>query len=283
MRVCIGLVQFTGVLLQTFPVMVLMGWLFEEDEFQGKKRNYYIYGGLILFLLAGAFAAVFTFFRDIKNRGRLTGDILMTVIIVSFCFYFFYIVRSKFIKKLIAVGTGCSYAAIVYLISGLFVLYQCGNEYPAYPYFKENLIGLTLATLMTYPLICLYSVKIVKPNLQVINDRMLRRQCVSVMMGLLLFCVASKMLPFVGFYDTFYSVAAVIGIVMVMYYLFFNELRLMQENYEMQRQMDNFDRQSKSIGKNIEEMKRMHHNIHHHLNVIGILNQQGKKMRLRNI
>ncbi|MCI8796986.1 MAG: GHKL domain-containing protein [Dorea sp.] len=279
MKICVGLVQFTGVLLQTIPVMTLVGGLFDEEEFRRKKRDYYIGGSLALILLAAVFAVIYSL-KDIKDIRRIIGDSLMTAIIGLFCLYFFYIVQSKFIKKLIVVGIGCSYATVVYLVSGLFVLHQCGVKYYEEPYFRENLIGLTLATLVTYPLIYLYLVKIVKPILQMIDDRMLRRQCVSVMMGLLFFCVESRVMLFGDFYYTLSNVAAVIGIVAVMYYLFFNEVRLMQEHYEMQRQMDNFDRQSKNIGKNIEEMKRMHHNIHHHLNVIGILNQQGKQREI---
>ncbi len=279
MKTGVGLVQFTGVLLQTLPVMVLIGWLFEEEEFRRMKRDYYIEGSLMLILFAVIFAAVYSF-KDIKGLGRVIGDSLMMVIIVLFCLYFFYMVRSKFIKKLIVTGIGCSYAAVVYLISALFVYHQRGAEYPECPYFRENLIGLTLATLVTYPVIYLYLMKMVKPCLQMIDDRMLRRQCVSVMMGLALFCVESKLILFGNFYYSLLSVTAVIGIIVVMYSLFFNELRLMQEHYEIQRQIDNFDRQSKSIGKNIEEMKRMHHNIHHHLNVIGVLNQQGKQREI---
>lgn len=219
MKICVGLVQFTGVLLQTIPVMALVGGLFDEEEFRRKKRDYYIGGSLALILLAAVFAAIYSF-KDIKDIRRIIGDSLMTAIIGLFCLYFFYIVQSKFIKKLIVVGIGCSYAAVVYLVSGLFVLHQCGVKYYEKPYFRENLIGLTLATLITYPLIYLYLVKIVKPILQMIDERMLRRQCVSVMMGLLLFCVESRVMLFGDFYYTLSNVAAVIGIVAVMYYLF---------------------------------------------------------------
>lgn len=275
MNIHVGLIQFIGVLLQTVPVMVLLGCPFEEEEFRGKKRHYYVAGSLMLVISAVIFAVLYSL-RDPGVKARAVGDSLMMIIIGLSSVYFFYIVRAKFIKKLTVMGIGCSYAAIVYLLSSLFVLY-CGIEITENPYVIENLIGISFSTLFTYPFIYLYQVKIVKPNLQIIDNRIQRHECISVMLGLLLFCIESKVMIFGDFYRTVFLVVAVIGIIVVMYYLFFNEIRMIHEHFEMQRQIDNFDRQSKNIGKSIEEMKRMHHNIHHHLNVIGVLNQQGKR------
>ena len=70
MKTGVGLVQFTGVLLQTLPVMVLIGWLFEEEEFRRMKRDYYIEGSLMLILFAVIFAAVY-YFKYIKSLGRV--------------------------------------------------------------------------------------------------------------------------------------------------------------------------------------------------------------------
>lgn len=278
MNIRVGLIQFVGVLLQTIPVMVLLGCPFEEEEFRWKKRDYYVAGSLMLVISAAIFAVLYSL-RDPGVNVRIVGDTLMMFIIGLFGVYFFYIIRAGFIKKLTVMGIGCSYAAIVYLLSSLFVLY-CGIGITEDPYIIENLIGLSFGTLFTYPFIYLYLVKTVKPNLQIIDNRILRHECMSVMLGLLLFCIESRVMIFGNFYRSVFVVVTVIGIVVVMYYLFFNEIRLIHEHYEIQRQVDNFDRQSKNIGKNIEEMKRMHHNIHHHLNVIGVLNQQGKQKEI---
>ncbi len=271
--------QFTGVLLQTLPVAILVGCPLEDEEFRGKRRNYYMVSVIILVVFAIIFA-VLAIHRDPDLWWKTFGNGLMGCYIFLFSLYYFYMIRAKSLKKLILVGIGCSYAAAIFLINSLFVRFVFGIETLEDPYVKENIIGLAVLTVLTFPLLYWYMIRVVRPSMRFISDRLMKKQCASVLTGLFLFCLESSVMPVFDLYTTIVNVVFIIGITVVMYYLFFNEIRLMQEQYELMKQMDNFEMQSKSIGKNIEEMKRMHHNIHHHLNVIGVLNQEGKQKEI---
>lgn len=267
--------QFAGVLLQTIPVMILAGCPFEEEDFKIGRRSYCIGGVLILVVLAAVFAGIISNFH-IDNL----GDYLMAVILLLCSIYYFCMLRTKFMKKIIVIVIGFSYAALIVLLNAVFVEFALGKIVTNGPYIKENILGLTVITLITFPLAYGYMMKVIRPCIRFISDQMMKKQCASVLAGLFLFCLECRIAPMDDLNIVAANVLCVIGITAVMYYLFFNEVRLMQEQYDLMKLMDNFEMQSKSIGKNMEEMKRMHHNIHHHLNVIGILNREGKQKEI---
>lgn len=261
------------------PVAIMMGAPFEEEEFRVKRKYYYIASVFIIVICASVFA-VLAVNRDPNIDSYMFGNSLMGASVFVFVIYFLYTFRTKALKKLIVLGIGCSYAAIVFLINSLIVRYIFGMSGVNEPYFTENILGLIIITAATFPMVYLYMARVVKPSMSFISDRMMRKQCASVLAGLFLFGIESVQMDFSDFYNTFVNILTMTGIMVVMYYLFFNEAKLMRDQYELMRQVDNFEMQSKSIGKNIEEMKRMHHNIHHHLNVIGVLNQEGKSKEI---
>lgn len=275
------LMQFTGVLLQTVPVMILAGCPFEEEDFRSGRINYWIGGSMILVVLAVVFAGVVSN-RALRANIANLGDWLMGVIIILCSVYYFFMLRVKFMKKMIVIAIGFSYAAVIVLLNAVVIRFMLEGIVSNGPYVKENVLGLVVITLVTFPPVYWYMMKVIRSCLQFISDQMMRKQCASVFTGLFLFCLECRIAPMnVADLDVVIAnVLCVIGITVVMYYLFFNEVKLMQDQYELMKQMDNFEMQSKSIAKNIEEMKRMHHNIHHHLNVIGILNQEGKQKEI---
>ena len=117
--------QFTGVLLQMLPVAIMMGAPFEEEEFRVKRKYYYIASVFIIVICASVFAAL-AVNRDPNIDRYIFGNSLMGASVFVFVIYFFYIFRTKALKKLIILGIGCSYAAIVFLVNSLIVRYVLG-------------------------------------------------------------------------------------------------------------------------------------------------------------
>ena len=106
---------------------------------------------------------------------------------------------------------------------------------------------------------------------------MKKKQCAFVLTVWLLFCLESTAMTFTDSYSVIVNVIFAAGITAVICALLLEEARLLQDQYELKKQIDYFKVQSRNVGEEIEEMKRMRHNVHHHLNVIGILNQEGKQ------
>lgn len=268
--------QFLGVLLQTIPVAVLLGIFFDEEDMRGRKQNYYI-GAVAILLVGGLFFSVITTQKSQPDSRIFIGNMLMTFVVLLFCFFYFYYVKAGLMKKVIALGMGCNYAAIVYLLNGVLMELRPGYGEPQkYPYFPENLFGLVLTTLVSFPLVLLFVNRIVKKSIQKLECFGLKRQCFFVVTGLLLFCIECTVLGLDDLTSVLWISAAILGNVVVMYYLFFYEINLMKEQFELVGQLNNFRLQSRSIGKNIDEMKRMNHNVRHHLNVIKVLNEERK-------
>lgn len=279
MNIIIMLEQILGMLIQTAPVAVLLGEVFDEEEMRGGSRNYYIGAVALLVLLGLAFSLVSVQKGDRISRFAF-GNVLMTFAIFVFCIFYFSFIRAELAKKLIALGMGCNYAAIVFLLNSIFVKYMFDYQEREYSYYRENLFGLLLVTLVTFPLVFIFIRRVVKQSIQKISRPMLRRQCFFVLTGFVLFCIESMLIQFDNIVVAACLAFAVTGNVIVMYYLFFNEIKLMKEQLALVEQVNNFKIQSRSIGKNIEEMKRMQHNIRHHLNVISVLNEEGKSREI---
>lgn len=280
MNIGIMLQQLLGMLLQTVPVAVLLAAAFDEEDVRGKKWDYYVRAAALLVTAGFIFAALCM--RKPEKISRFAfGNVLMTFAILLFCILYFYFIKAIFIKKIIVLVMGCNYAAIVFLINSIFL--KCMHityEYKTYPYYPENLIGLIVVTFVTYPLVFLFVKQVVKKSIQKIDRSALKRQCFFVVTGLILFCIECLVLQFDSLVHTLWIAFAIVGNVIVMYYLFFNEIKLMKEQFALVERVNSFQIQSRSIGKNIEEMKRMHHNIRHHLNVISVLNEEGKNREI---
>lgn len=107
------------------PVAIMMGAPFEEEEFRVKRKYYYIASVFIIVICASVFAAL-AVNRDPNIDRGIFGNSLMGASVFAFVIYFFYIFRTKALKKLIILGIGCSYAAIVFLINSLIVRYIFG-------------------------------------------------------------------------------------------------------------------------------------------------------------
>lgn len=280
MNMAVMLQQVLGMLLQTAPVAVLLGEVFDKEDMRGRKRVYYTGAAVILVIAGFVFAAAFMQ-KPEKISWFAFGNILMIFVIIIFCIFYFYFVKAGLIEKIIALGMGCNYAAIVFLVNSIVLEYMfIPSTDREYPYLPENLIGLIAVTSVTFFPVFLFVKRVVKKSIQNIDRSALKRQCIIVVTGLLLFCVECTVLQFDNIVLTTCIALAMIGNVIVMYYLFFNETKLMKEQFELVERVNNFQIQSRSISKNIEEMKRMNHNIRHHLNVIGVLNEEGKSREI---
>lgn len=282
MNIGIMLQQLLGMLLQMVPVAVLLGAAFDEEEMRGKKRNYYIGAAALIVAVGFIFAAASMQKPEGATRFAF-GNVLMTFAILLFCIFYFYFIKASLIKKIIVLVMGCNYAAIVFLMNSIFLKCIFMNEefdHYKYPYFPENLTGLSVVTVVTYSPVFLFVKCVVKKSIQKIDRSALKRQCFFVVIGFFLFCIECTVMQFENIVYAIWIASAIVGNVIVMYYLFFNEIKLMKEQFALVERVNSFQIQSRSIGKNIEEMKRMHHNIRHHLNVISVLNEEGKSREI---
>lgn len=78
--------QFLGVLLQTIPVAVILGVFFDEEDMRGRKQNYYI-GAVTILLVGSLFFSVITTQKSQPSSRIFIGNMLMTFVVLLFCFF----------------------------------------------------------------------------------------------------------------------------------------------------------------------------------------------------
>lgn len=285
-------VQIAGFLIQTVPIAILFFVPFQNCEMRLPKRIILPLTCGVLVLLSIGFALVSWIvyaptvdnndnLRTITNLYMLGSLILITVL-------FFVNVRTKITKKFLVLVLLIHYAAILFtltsIIDGEFGSYTVDEPILAYEALTD--ISSLLLVAISSPFIALFLRKEICKSFSVMENRSLRRGCAYLSVTLLLYCCCVFVLTNFNFYyglagGTVFAVLMMFILTDVMvYYIFFSEVRLAAENQHLADQLHNFREQYRQISSNIEESKRIRHDMHHHLNAISTLNQEGKYQEL---
>lgn len=92
--------------------------------------------------------------------------------------------------------------------------------------------------------------------------------------------MATYNLRFNSLPDTPLFVAALILTDMIAYYIFFQEIGTVRRQAETKRQLADYQMQYQKIVHRMESVRRLRHDLRHHLNVLGAMNAQGQTEEL---
>lgn len=277
--------QAVGFIVQTIPIAVLLFLPFGEERFRLGMRKSISLVMIVLLVDAVVFAGVNAFSYDGKEK-RLLMDGMMSAAIVLGALMYFYMIEAENYVKGIVVIICIHYASILYFLGNfsLRTLRELGIAREAVhemPYGIEYIFISFGLLLITYPFLCRLMVRHVRKTLVHMEGMMLKRETGNVFVCFAVYIIGCVCLSFMKSNLQFLFASISLSFISILvYYMFFCEINMMQERNHMKEQLLLYGMEYRRITESIEAARRMRHDIRQHLNIISVLNGQGKSEEL---
>ncbi len=288
------LLQFTGFLSQTLPISILFLVPFQNDKLiLSRKKSILLLGSCMLLFSAG-FTCISWFLSSFmkinSNNNFFISNLYMCGCLILSTLLMFWLVQTSLLQKLTVLVLLVHYSAVLFSMNNILSEFYKKN-------FSYNLTvqvmyrGYTvffylLLIFVTCPLVVVFLKNKIRLSLTYVEDNILRRGCIYLFLALLLYCVCLFSLhSFEQNYDfTDLSILlflfGFIGTDILLYLLFFSQVHLTIQNQQLGDQLRSFDTQYRLISDSISRAQTAKHDIHHHLNMIRMLHENGSSQEL---
>lgn len=280
--------HFAGFLIQIGGGMVLCMFPFAKEAFR-YPRKWVIAGYTALTLL---FSAGFPLIMSIPplqgaQYRSLAANAYMLFVILLFTGLYFWIIRAEIIKKLVVLVLVLFYAATQYLLVNLVTPLFPGGVLPdVYPPLVLALYAGTAAIL--FPLALVFMLRAVREYLAEMELKNIRREfdtvlLVTILYFFMLVLYASRpdglMADFWWWLiPPFLLAVAVLG---VFYWTLFRESVRRKRDSEERKALEIQKLQYESITREMENARRMRHDLRHYLNGLADLLEQDKPEEMK--
>lgn len=282
--------DFFGFLIQSGAGMLLCMILFSKKAFRYPKRNVLMGYSALIIVFSSGFALMkgLPQLQGIDYRSLISNAYMLLCMSLLIALYL-WMVRAEVIKKLIVLVLMCFYVATQYLIVNFIGLQLYGGVIPGtYP--PMMLLLYIITTLIMFPVMALLMSKAVKSYLAEIETQNIRKEF------LLILFITGVYLILLMFYASrsdqraaeipdlwkwivppFLLSVFILGI--FYFWLFWESIRRKRESEHhkllaiQQMQYDNMTHE-------MEEVRRMRHDMKHHLNLFSELIREGNKAEL---
>lgn len=286
-------IQFIGFLLQTLPIVVLWPVPFHDDalSLSRKKMTLSLIGYTVLLSAGFALMSWLIYVPSPEHNTfvRTASNIYMLICILLSIGFFFIMIRSSFMKKLIVIVILLHYATALFtltcIILGMLTAGRPGDLGVLIIYERyELLINIGLLA-VTFPLVYLFFKREVQFGLSYMENSTLKRGCIYMLFSLLFAVCIFSLNNFMFYYGfsgktILFFLAALILTDCIMYFMFFSEVHLTLKIRQSEDQLRRFDDQYRQISTCISEARRIRHDIRHHLNHISAMNHRGEQKAL---
>lgn len=273
--------QLLGYYLQTFPVLFLLLAAVPDRCWKKSASHTYLCMSGINAALGVVFtAALHILYCNVKDSGtiQLAADSIMFMsILINFIYYILSVKLNMTVKLLLSV-MNLHYAAAILGLNAFICIYYLqrldfwsGME-RVFPYGPWTLVGMIFIYACTLPFVWGFMKKKVQPMVSVMEDRTAARALVLmvIVMNVYCFCAFVFNVTVIGIVGYVFLTGLIIGDVIV-YYFFFSELYYLKHQEEIMHQEKLGQMQYQRLVRNIEETRRMQHDIRHHLNTLSVL------------
>ena len=270
--------------LQTVPLALLAFAPFRDEELVCDRRWGYL-AAVSYMLLGGVVMALLSPLSSLGGqRNIIARDVTLAAVMAVFLIGWSRAVRTVRIRKLLVGMILLHYDLALQAISDVFAALILRERYQAEISAEAGSLTLDLclleAILISWPLAWFFLRHILRKNLPALAGREAARGLGYLCVVALLFTAATydprfELIPEVPLF-----VAALILTDVIAYYIFFQEIGVVLRQAETSRQLAAYQLQYHTIVSRMEGVRRLRHDLRHHLNVIGALNAQGKTEEL---
>lgn len=280
--------QILGFFIQTFPCAILLFIPFQKDTFKiSKKRAISI---LVIFMIITSFIfaciSVPFYAEDSRYYQEMTqyANVYFTCIVLLIVIFFMYVTKEKAMKKILVVMMIIHYGAFVFTLCNMIFNFQ-SQDYISSVYDWENNILNFFIYALTIPFIIFFMNRVLRDVLHAMNIKAVKRGCTYIIIALFLYCISIYSLSAstnTRINDIYLYIFLFVTLItdVILYIMFFSESKISMQNETLIKQVDLFNSQYKKIASNIQETRKIRHDLRHHLNVIATLNAEGKTKEL---
>lgn len=275
------IIQLLGYYLQTFPILFILLVVVPDRCWRKSASRTYMRLSVANGVLGLLFTAVlYIFSRNIMEADllQLIADSMMFISILTMFIYYTISIDLNIIVKLLLFVMDLHYAAIVIGMNTFICNHYLKNlEFwsgieSVFPYRPWTLVGIIYIYIWTIPFVCGFMKKKVCPMVSVMEDGTVVRTLVLMVIVTSVYCVCATVFNAteIGMEGYIFLLGLIIGDVVV-YYFFFSEMYYLKHQEEVRQQERLGQIQYQRLVRNIEETRRMQHDIRHHLNILSVL------------
>lgn len=270
--------------VQTVPLSLLMFAAFQEKDLRFGRKVSGIFS-VAYMLLSGLAMALLSPMSSLGGQRNIVArDISLAVFLCVYFWSWMCSVRAPTICKGLVAGLLLHYWMVLQTAGDVFAALILREDYAAEVNAESGSLTYNLcvlaATIITWPLVYFFLRKVLRKNLPILNSREAAHGGVYMGVVFLLFSAATYNPYFDSLPDTPLFVAALILTDMIAYYIFFQEIGTVRRQAETERQLADYQIQYQEIVHRMEGVRRLRHDLRHHLNVLGAMNAQGRTEEL---
>lgn len=279
-----------GFFIQLFPCALLFIAALDEDCLRYKRNSTIKIFGITILLLALFFPKAMNIVYSFQITASQFGNIYMLIAIIIMFIMIQLLSSDVIIKKLLITCLVMFYATTQYIIANFFAVYlPIESSFLSSEVYNSLLFWLfSIETLIMLPPSYLFMKKVVRSHLKESLLYDLKREFkLTIILTLLYFffliiVISSNSLLNYGFWGnkvavliTFSSIVCIIAFALNFWILFY-ELRRIKEESLIKNQITVQKIQYQKISKEIENSKRVRHDLRHHMRTLQTLINKGK-------
>ncbi len=266
--------------LQMLPLALLCFAPFGDEELLWGRRRGYLAATAYVVLSSVAMALISPLFSVNGQRNIIARDAVLVVVTSVFFYGWSRLVCTSGVRKLLVGAILLHYDLALQSVSDVLAAFVLEERYVAEVNAEAGSLTLDLcilvANMVTWPLVWVFCHRVLRKSLPALDDRDAARGLGYMFLIAVVFVVAIynpryEIKPEVPLF-----VVALIATDMVAYYIFFQEIGAVRRQAETARQLSDYQMQYQQIVSRMETVRRLRHDVRHHLNTLGALNAQGR-------
>ena len=262
-----------GFFLQIFPCVFLCFLPFSKESYRLSSKRVQIGGGCLAVFISALFPLLLRLSPSISPNVYALANLYMLAAILLFVISFFLIIAEPLMKKILIVTLVIFYATTQYLTVNILTLLFLEQEY-AYTeiYFPVAFWLFIATTAVMFPIAARFIGTVVRDFIREIEPKNMKKDFLCVLFASFLYFIlmfSYTSLSDVGFLSHWWTLGpaflfALLVLAIFYWSLFRSSLRLQKEG-EYRQQLEIQKVQYQKIIQDMENVRRMRHDMRHHL------------------
>ncbi len=281
-----------GFLIQFFPCALMIFLPFPQESYRFRRRYIFACVTAVTIIVAALFPAVMQ--RGYSGNAAFVANAFMFSAILLTMLAFIWLVRESLIKKLLVFFVVLFYATLQYclvntlngLFPGFYRVYENVAEWAVYSRSGVLLYLITAAFLL--PLMLFFVVRMLREYISRVETRSMRREFIIVIASTVVFVIMIICVDFSYYYMEYRLYLLLLTMFLVMlvdqvliYWLIFRESLRREADSERKHSMEIQRLQYEKIVDDMENTRRMRHDLRHHYTSLSDMLDRGKLDEMR--
>lgn len=272
-----------GFFIQFFPCALMIFLPFPKEAYRFSRRSVFIGITAASAIMSAAFSAVLCL-RDIEAYPRhvIISNSFMTAAILLILAAYVWLVRESLMKKVMVFFIVLFYAATEFVaVNAVYAMFYTSPDTTAYPYTETFLLLYAVADALLLPLMIMVVIRPLREYISQIEPQSMKREFVVVILSTLVYFAMAV------YFDTVFGEIGIFRFYlplllfmmldqMLIFWLVFRESVRRKHDTEQHRAMEIRQLQYEMIVGDMENTRRMRHDLRHHYNALNDMLDQGQ-------